>query len=70
MKLINVVKHVGKPKLEAVVENDKGERRKIKCTWLTRTRTLMPRTWFGTLKGEHEYQEKLAEARTQNEGKG
>jgi len=61
MKLINVIVHLGRLQLDAVVENSKGSRRKIRYTWKLQKEPsdVPPDTWLSSVLGEVDYQMSL-----------
>lgn len=57
MKIINLVFHVGRARLDAVVESA-GKRRKIEFRWFARDALdVLPDHWVKSLIGETAYQE-------------
>lgn len=55
--LIAVVLHLGQPKLEAVVDDGTGMRRRINLSWVSRKEgNLPPASWFDQIEGEVSYQ--------------
>ena len=55
--LIAVVLHLGQSKLEAVVDDGTGMRRRINLSWVSRTEgDLPPESWLDQIEGEVEYQ--------------
>lgn len=55
--LIAVVLHLGQSKLEAVVDDGTGMRRRINLSWVNRRAgDLPPENWFDQVEGEVNYQ--------------
>jgi hypothetical protein len=55
--LIAVVLHLGQSKLEAVVDDGTGMRRRINLSWVNRkSGDLPPESWFDQIEGEVSYQ--------------
>ena len=56
-KLLSVVLHPGKQRLEAVVEDVAGVRRHIEYTWVAKERSdLPPEGWWESVQAEVEFQ--------------
>ena len=61
-QLIAVVLHLGRSKLEAVLDDGTGMRRRINLDWLSRARGDMPpKDWLSQCEGEVVYQKGQAD---------
>jgi hypothetical protein len=62
-KLLFVVLHEKSQRLEAVVEDASGRKRRVEMGWLSRDMMPVPSTWFETVEGELVLQDTEAAAR-------
>lgn len=56
-QVVAVVLHLGQSKLEAVVDDGTGMRRRVNLTWISRKRgDVPPDDWLAQVEGEVNYQ--------------
>lgn len=56
MKIAFMVQRLGESRIDVVVDDEEGHRRKIQANWISRDADIPPDGWFEAVTGEVSYQ--------------